>query len=233
MASPWLKAAGRVATFMPRIRPTDEQLRAQIEAVAAQRYPGDQIEQKIASALVGDGRFRGKLDSEELGFVLRRLVYTMFSKHTLAGQGFNLVHNVATMRVAINNSQAKVGFIVHIHKPITAFLHFKYVLVNDPVSVDRKLRLKNNSLEVKEHTRRFDIKAKAALATINLEGIARRELTDPSRIIHTTLPTQLEHHGLSGQFSCIEMGLKDHHLEICLEGNFEQVSDDTLAGSGV
>lgn len=218
---------------MPRIKPTDEQLRAQIEAVAAQRYPGEQIEQRIASALVGDGRFQGRLDSEELGVVLRRLVYTMFSKHTLAGQGFNLVHNIATMRVAINNSQAKVGFIVHIHKPITAFLNFKYVLVNDPVSVNRKLRLKNDSLEIKEHTKRFDIKAKAALAAVNLEGIARKELTDPSRIIKTTLPTQLEHHGLSGHFSCIEMALRDHHLELRLEGNFERVSDDALASSAI
>ena len=153
---------------MPRIEPTDEQLRAQIEAVTSAKYPSEQIEARIASALISDGRFESRLNGDELSAVLRKLVYTVFSKHTLAGQGVNLVHNIATMQVIMNESEARIGFIVHIHKPITAFLKFKYCLVNDPVSVSRRLRLKRDSLVVQEHTRRFDIKAKAALAAINV-----------------------------------------------------------------
>ncbi len=209
---------------MPRIKPTDEQLRAQIEAVSAEQFPSDQIEQKIAVELADSGRFDSRINSDELAVILRSLVYAMFRNHTLAGQGINLIHNVATMRVRINNSQADIRFIVHIHKPITAFLKFKYTLVNDPVSVSPKLTLKRNSLVIEEHTRRFDIKAKAALAAINVENIARRELVDPTRIIRATLPDRLVKHGLSGQFTCVEMALADHHLELCLEGNFKPKS---------
>jgi len=222
-------ATGRLIVSMPRIQPTDEQLRAQIEAVAEQRFPSDQIENRIAIALASEGRFESNLNSDELGTVLRRLVYTMFGKHTLAGQGINLVHNIATMRVAIDDSEANVGFIVHIHKPITAFLNFKYVLKNAPPPTQRKLQLKPGTLVVKEHTRRFDIKAKAALAAINIENIARQELSDPARIIQSTLPGQLEQRGLSGQFTCIDMTLNDGHLELCLEGQFEPISDEALA----
>jgi len=206
---------------MPRIEPTDEQLRAQIEAVATQRYPSDQIEQKIAGALASSGRFESRISSRELAVVLRKLVYAMFSTHTVAGQGVNMVHNVATMQVSIRECQADVSFIVHIHKPITAFLKFQYCLINDPVSVRPRLVLKHNTLVIKEHTRRFDIKAKAALAAINVDSIARKELSDPSRIIKATLPAQLEQYGLNGKFTCIEMALTDQHLELCLEGDFE------------
>jgi hypothetical protein len=209
---------------MPRIEPTDEQLRAQIEAVSAQQFPSDQIEQKIANELVNNGRFDSQVNSEELATILRKLVYTVFSRHTLAGQGVNLVHNIATMRVCIENSQADVGFLVHIHKPIAAFLKFKYALVNDPVSIGPRLTLKRNSLLIKEHTKRFDIKSKAALAAINVEGIARKELANPTRIIQATLPTRLVQHGIRGQFTCIEMQLVDNHLELCLEGSFEPLS---------
>lgn len=218
---------------MPRIEPTDEQLRAQIEAVTAEKYPSDEIEARIASALISDGRFESSLDGDELSAVLRKLVYTMFSKHTLTGQGVNLVHNVATMRVIINKSEAKIGFIVHIHKPITAFLKFTYCLVNDPVSVDRKLRLKHDTLVVHEHTRRFDIKAKAVLAAINVEKIARQELSNPSRIIQATLPEQLERQGLGGRFTCVEMALKDRHLELRLEGEFKPLSGASLMDGGI
>ena len=205
---------------MPRIEPTDEQLRAQIEAVAAQQYPSEQIEYKIADELAKTGRFESRISAGELAVILRKLVYTMFSEHTVAGQGVNMVHNVATMQVSINEFQADISFVVHIHKPITAFLKFQYCLINDPVSVRPRLVLKHNTLTIKEHTRRFDLKSKAALAAINIEGIARRELSDPSRIIKATLPTQLEQHGLTGSFTCIEMTLTDQHLDLCLEGNF-------------
>jgi len=208
---------------MPQIKPTDEQLRAQIEALSAQQFSSDQIEHKIATELVKNGRFDAQINAEELAVILRNLVYTMFSNHTLAGQGINLIHNIATMRVGINQSQANVQFIVHIHKPITAFLKFKYALVNDPVSVSPRLTLKRNSLAIEEHTKRFDIKAKAALAAINIETIARRELADPTQIIRATLPARLAKHGLGGQFTCVEMALADHYLNLCLEGSFEQL----------
>lgn len=209
---------------MPQIKPTDEQLRAQIEAVSAQQFPSDQIEQKIAAELIKNGRFDSQINAEELAVILRNLVYTMFSNHTLAGQGINLIHNIATMRVSIDKSQANIHFIVHIHKPITAFLKFKYALVNDPVSVSPRLTLKRNSLVIEEHTKRFDIKAKAALAAINIGNIARKELADPTRIIRATLPSRLAKHGLGGQFTCVEMALADQYLNLCLEGSFEPLA---------
>jgi|GEM_PF-1484624 len=198
----------------------DEQLRGQIEAARAKQFSTTQIEDKIAQALLVHGQFKDKIDADELATIMRNVVYTIFTEHKVGGREVGLLHNVPTMKVHINNGQAAIGFIVHIHKPIVAFIKFQYTLVNDPVSVYPNLRVKRGSLIIAEHTRRFDIKAKAALAAINVKNLALKELADPAAVIVATLPSQLERLGLRGNLKTVELALKDHHLEVCLEGEF-------------
>jgi len=93
-------------------------------------------------------------------------------------------------------------------------------LINDPVSISQKLRLKPGTLMVSEHTRRLDLKAKAALATINVTRIALQELSDLAAIIESTLPAQLKQHGVTGKFSNVELSFQDHCLDISVEGDF-------------
>jgi hypothetical protein len=88
------------------------------------------------------------------------------------------------------------------------------------VAVYPNLRVKRGSLIIAEHTRRFDIKAKAALAAINVKNLALKELADPAAVIVATLPSQLERLGLRGKLKTVELTLKDHDLEVCLEGEF-------------
>ncbi len=198
----------------------DEQLRGQIEAAKAKQFSTTQIEDKIAQALLVHGRFKDKIDADELATIMRNVVYTIFAEHKVGGREVGLLHNVPTMKVHINNGQAAIGFIVHIHKPIVAFIKFQYTLVNDPVSVYPNLRVKRGSLIIAEHTRRFDIKAKAALAAINVKNLALKELAEPAAIIVATLPSQLERLGLRGNLKTVELALKDHDLEVYLEGEF-------------
>ena len=153
---------------MPRIKPTDEQLRSQIEAAAAEKHSTEQIEDMIADSLLTDGQFLGRLDARQLALIMRNVVYNVFDQHKIGGRNLGLIHNVPSMKVAIKESQAQVCFVVHIHRPIVAFLQFKYKLINDPVSIAPAVRLKTGSLSITEHTRRFDLKAKAALAAINI-----------------------------------------------------------------
>jgi hypothetical protein len=207
---------------MPRTQPSDEQLRGQVEAVQAEYFSTTKIEAKIAKALMNNGRFKDKIDSDELATILRNVVYAIFAEYKIGGREVGLLHNVPTMKVHINNSQAAVGFIVHIHKPIVAFLKFQYTLINDPVSVIPNLRVKSGSLTISEHTRRFDIKAKAALAAINVKNLAIEEMADPAAVIVETLPAQLERLGARGELKTVQLTLKDHYLEVFLEGEFKR-----------
>lgn len=205
---------------MPRIQPTDEELRAQIEAAAAEEYPVDQIEERIANDLRYHGRFSAAINSDELVIVLRNLVYQVFAEQRVAGMDVSLVHNVPRMVVKIKNGRANVAFIVHIHKPIVAFIKFRYVLENDPRSGGQRLRLNHDSLEIEQNTRRFDLKAKAALTAINIEHLARKEMSDLNHIICRTLPPQLERRGIFGTLSTVHLNLVDDRLQILLEGEF-------------
>ena len=211
---------------MANIQPTDEQLRAQIEAASARHYPARPIEDRIATSLLENGRFHGYLNAQELAFILRNLVYAIFSQQHFGGRDVKLVHNVPSMKIAIQNHRADVSFLVHIHKPIIAFLSFSYSLLNDPVSAGRNLRMKHGSLKIRQDTRRFDLKAKAALAAIDIDGLAKRELADPGAIILSTLPQQLYKQGVRGEVKSIDLFLHDQSLEIGLEGEFESVTDD-------
>ena len=209
---------------MPRIQPSDDQLRAQIEAATAEHYSAKSIEDRIASSLLDEGRFEDSLGAEELAIILRNVVYFLFAEHKIGGRNVGLVHNIPTMDVKIENSQAQIHFIVHIHKPIVAFIKFGYTLVNDPVGVARGLRVKRGSLSIEEHTRRFDLKAKAALAAINVESIARQELAKPSAVIVASLPPQLLKLGAKGLLTDVELALRDRYLDVCLEGEFARTT---------
>ncbi len=212
---------------MKKTRPSDDQLRAQIEATSAEHYPSDAIEDRIATSLLETGRFHGWLNARDLADVLRNLVYTIFSHQQFGGRDINLVHNVPKMRVAIKKHQADVHFLVHIHRPIIAFLSFTYSLLNDPVAAGKNLRIKHGSLQVEQDTRRFDVKAKAVLAAVDIYALAQQQLADPAAIILSTLPPQLKKRGARGAVDKIDLFLHEKSLEVCLEGSFEELAPET------
>ena len=206
---------------MPPSQSDDKQLKKQIEAFQAANYPAEEIELRIASAFRDLGRFEDKINAEELSVIMRNLVYYMFARQKFAGRDVRVVHNVPRMEVTIKDGQAEVKYIVHIHKPIVAFIEFQYVLVNDPVSTDKRLRVRKGSLSIKERTRRYDLKARAVLAAANVTGIARKELTDLTGVIIKTLPPQLKRHGIEGKLTGAELTLSDQLLNVSLWGDFK------------
>lgn len=198
----------------------DRELQAQIEEAAARVYSTEDIEERIARALVTRGEFYEDISSADLEVILRNIVYVMFARQKVAGREIGILHNVPIMQVEINNEEAHVEFVVHIHKPIIVFIEFKYTLVNHEDEDNKCLCLKEDSLRVKEKTRRFDVKAKAALTAMNVPKIARQEMSDLTNVICRTLPDQLRHKGVTGQLETIKLSLNDHSLCVCLTGDF-------------
>lgn len=198
----------------------DRELQAQIEEAAARVYSTDDVEERIARALVTRGEFCEDISSADLEVILRNIVYVMFARQKVAGREIGILHNVPLMQVEINNEEAHVEFVVHIHKPIIVFIEFKYTLVNHEDEDNKCLCLKEGSLRVKEKTRRFDVKAKAALTAMNVPKIARQEMSDLTNVICRTLPDQLRHKGITGQLETIKLSLNDHSLCVSLTGDF-------------
>jgi hypothetical protein len=198
----------------------DRELQAQIEEAAARVYSTDDVEERIARALVTRGEFCEDISSADLEVILRNIVYVMFARQKVAGREIGILHNVPIMQVEINNEEAHVEFVVHIHKPIIVFIEFKYTLVNHEDEDNKCLCLKEDSLRVKEKTRRFDVKAKAALTAMNVPKIARQEMSDLTNVICRTLPDQLRHKGVTGQLETIKLSLNDHSLCVSLTGDF-------------
>jgi hypothetical protein len=196
-----------------------DQLRAQIEAAASQEYSSEAVELKIAASLLEQGKFSGHLDEQELTSVIRNIVYNRFANQRIGGRDIGIVHNIPAIDVKISGETVNVSFLVHIHRPIVAFLRFRYVLMNDPFSEPKRVQLKRGSLSIRKNTRRFDLKARAALSAIDLESIARNELTDLAVILRRTLSDQMNGYGISGEISEIRLGIVDCVLEVYLEGD--------------
>jgi len=160
---------------------------------------------------------------------LRNVVYTMFAQQKVAGVDVGLVHNVATMNVDIADGEADIDFIVHIHKPIVAFLEFQYTLINNETT-DDSLSLKKGSLRINEKTRRFDLKAKAALTAMNVTRITQHEMNNMTEIIAKTLPPQLlERRQVVGELLTVQMTLNETTMNVLLVGDF--VKADVAADS--
>ncbi len=189
-------------------------LRKQIAADVS--APAEVVEKLIADSLTQAGEFHSMLTSEMLGFVLRKVFYTIVAEQKVAQFDLPIVHNVSEMSVAIVGREARIAATVHIHQPITAFIKFRYTLENDPKN-PKLLRLKNNKLDVEEVTRAFDVPAKVALKVLGVEKIARHELSNPNAIIARTLPPQLKAHGFEGKISRVELEfIGDDNLEVLL-----------------
>ena len=204
-----------------------DQLRTQIEAAASQQYPLDAVELKIAASLLEDGRFKGHLNEQELTNVIRNVVYSRFANQRIRGLDIALVHNIPSIRVQLRRKEVHVSFLVHIHRPIIAFLRFRYVLVDDVPPGCKKITMKRGSLTIGKDTRRFDIKAKAALAAIDVEAMARDELADLAGILKGTILDQMKGVGITGEISEIELNVGEGCLDVYLEGDVQM--DETQA----
>lgn len=210
---------------MRRSKTDEEQLRARIEAINARLFSTESIEARIAHALLNHGRFHADINSDELEVILRNVVYVMFAQQKVAGMGVGLLHNVPVMNVSINEESADIEFVVHIHKPIIVFLEFKYTLINHPDN-PTELTVEDGSLRIEEKTRRFDIKAKTALAALNVSRIAEKELSHAAGVIAKTLPDQLREQGITGTFSDIGLRFGEGALNVFLQGEFGPLPEE-------
>jgi hypothetical protein len=183
------------------------------------------IEKRIAASLRDYGRFQETIQADELASIIEGVVMALFAEQKIGGVTVPVTSTVTAMEVHIDNSEANVCFLVRIHKPITAAIKFSYSLINDPVSIRNKLVVKKGTLIIEEKTRKLDLPAKTALAAINVEHLARQELSDLGRIILKTLPPQLETHGVAGILHDIGLLLTESMLEVCLEGDFWPLLD--------
>ena len=203
----------------------DRELQAQIESTVTSVYSTTGIEERIAQALLAKGEFYENIDATDLEIILRNIVYVMFSRQTVAGRDIDILHNVPILHVEIDDEQAHVDFVVHIHKPIIVFIEFNYTLINHPDEDDKRLCLKEGSLRIKEKTRRFDVKAKAAMTAMSVPKIARQEMSDLTEVICRTLPDQLKHKGVTGELDNIKLSLNEHTLCVYLTGDFKPLPE--------
>ncbi len=180
-----------------------EQLRQQINRSLTQPILG--IEKRIADALDADGEFNSEVDSEELGLILRKIVYRIVDEQKVANLSVPIVHNITQMDSRIVGGEAQVACEVHVHEPIIAFIRLKYTLENDPRASGTRLRLKNNHVDVREITRPFDVGAKLALKMLRLERVILHELSDPNALIKRMLPEPLVQQGYMGAVSDVEL----------------------------
>ncbi len=203
----------------------ERELQAQIKNTVKSVYSTSDIEGRIAQALLETGEFYENIDAADLEIIMRNIVYFMFARQSVAGRDIDILHNVPIMKIEIDGEHAHVEFVVHIHKPIVVFIEFKYTLVNHPDDKEKRLCLKEDSLKITEKTRRFDVKAKAALTAMNVPKIARQEMTDLTEVICRTLPGQLKKKGVTGKLENIRLSLNDHTLCVYLMGDFEPLAD--------
>jgi hypothetical protein len=89
--------------------------------------------------------------------------------------------------------------------------------------------MKRGSFIYRERTRRFDLKAKAALAALNIKQLARKELRDLGQVITKTLPVQMEQYGASGDLSHVELHLDGEKLNIWLQGDFSALRQSQVS----
>jgi len=184
-----------------------KQLRQQIAQDVA--GPAAPFEEKIAGLLKQSGEFRGHLTGDQLSVIMRKVLFTLVAEQRVAGFDVPIVHNVSVMDVSIAGREAKVFAEVHIHRPIRAFIQFRYCLENDGENPNKRLHLKDNRVEVREITHPFDFGAKAALGIMGVRHIALKELSNPNAVIQRTLPLQLKPLGFQGRLTCVELELTD------------------------
>ena len=194
-------------------------LRAQIEANLDELYPVGGVDDRIIRGLQV-GEYHERINAEDFGVILRHVVHTIFTQKRVAGFDVGIVHNVAQMNVVIKNNAINIKFVVHVHKPIVAFLHFAYVLVNHPRQ-EGHIALRKGSLKVNDKTRRFDLKAKTALKAMQTTKLARNELSDLSAVIQNTWPLHLQSIGHDGELTAVRLHVEGDVLCVYLEGTIE------------
>ncbi|MFN8448118.1 MAG: hypothetical protein U0521_05905 [Anaerolineae bacterium] len=180
-----------------------QQLRQQINESLSEPILG--IEHRIADSLAAEGEFHSEIDDDELGLILRKVIYRIVDEQKVANVSVPILHNITQMDARIHASGALVECEVHVHEPIIAFIRLKYALENDPASCGTRLRLKDDRLEVREITRPLDVGAKLALKMLRIENIVRHELSDPNGLIKRMLYQPLEQYGYTGVVHDVEL----------------------------
>src|SRR5664279_2751251 len=171
-----------------------QDLRQQINASVTE--PILYFEQKIADSLNAQGVFTANVDGDELGLILRKVIYNIVDEQKLGHVQVPVLHSVSQVDARIGQGEAAIFCEIRIHQPIVAFIRMKYTLENDPRFAHTRLRLKK--LHVQESTRPLDVAAKVALKVMRVESVIRHELSDPNGLIKRQLPVPLRHRGFDG-----------------------------------
>ncbi len=197
-------------------------LQAQIEETLDEQHPVGGIDDRIISGL-RMGEFYECVNADDFNSILRHVVHTIFDQKRVVGLDVGIVHNVAQMDVSIKKGEIDIAFVVHVHKPIVAFLNFAYILINHPEK-EGQLGLKKGSLRVKDKTRRFDLKAKTALKAMQTTKIARQELGNLSDVIKKTWPRHLQTIGYDGELTAVRLHVEGDVLRVSLKGSVEEIN---------
>lgn len=176
--------------------------------------PVEEIERRIAEALNANGQYEGYMSCDDLGVIMRKVLFTLVDEQKVGGVDVPITHNVTDMQVEIADGEAHVACELHIHSPIKAFIRFEYTLINDPQNPGKKLSLKDNQLTVTEITKPFDFAAKTALKIMGVRNIALDELKNPNYVIQRTLPGQLRQLGFDGELTTVELAINDNDMHV-------------------
>jgi len=179
--------------------------------------PVEEIELRIAESLAREGRYEGFMDCDDLGVIMRKVLFTLVDEQKVGGMDVPITHNVTEMQVKIEDGEADISCELHIHNPIKAFIRFEYTLINDPKAPGKKIVLKNNHLTVTEITKPFDFAAKTALKIMGVKNIALAELKNPNYVIQRTLPDQLRHLGFDGELTTVELAINDNDMHVFVQ----------------
>lgn len=158
---------------------------------------------EAAAALRSEGFFRAALGAEDL----EQLIYTILVR--LLAENRHMRAEIVAMDVQIGDSQGQATGIVLLASPVTATLSSGIWLANDPNPA--RLRLLDFTLQTDA-----GMVAKTMLGALNLEGRARRLLSNPNGALAEVLIPELRARGV--ELRSLGLHFAEHVLVARLAG---------------
>lgn len=160
--------------------------------------------EKAAAEIKEKGEVQYDLTGPEVAGIMEGVVSGLLSSRE------KIKASVPSMDVSIRGGEGSVKSTVVVEKPIKAQIGLDLVLGND--QDPQKLRLVK--LEVTEKT---NLLGKGALKAINVKGIVKNTLKDPSKALFEALEKQLDPKGVS--LTQIGLHFGSETLSLHLQGN--------------
>lgn len=158
---------------------------------------------EAAVALRQSGNYRREMTAQELAQIMALIVEGLLSSQQ------RMRASVPRMEVRIEQGRGIVSGRAEVRSPISASVETNAVLGNDAVSG----RIKLLDLQVRQEA---GFLAKQALRAIDIEGRARRALSDPNQALALALRSQLEPRG--ALLSALGLHFNEQSLTVVLQG---------------